>query len=48
MVGTPAEEPLRVASRVIVLNFGAKIAEGIRRCHKDEAVTTAYLGSESH
>ncbi|MFH1078764.1 MAG: ATP-binding cassette domain-containing protein [Pseudomonadota bacterium] len=49
MVEHRLRELFRVASRVIVLNFGAKIAEGHSDdVMKDEAVTTAYLGSESH
>lgn len=49
MVEHRLRELFRVASRVIVLNFGAKIAEGHPDdVMKDEAVTSAYLGSESH
>lgn len=48
MVEHRLRELFRVVSRVIVLNFGEKIAEGSpQEVMKNEAVTSAYLGSES-
>lgn len=39
----------RLCSRVVVLNFGRKIAEcGSRELHADARVREAYLGSEEH
>jgi branched-chain amino acid transport system ATP-binding protein len=47
MVEHRLKELFRVAHRVVVLNFGAKIVEGSPRQVMDsEAVKTAYLGSE--
>ena len=48
MVEHRLKELFRVARRVIVLNFGQKIAEGSpEEVMKSEAVASAYLGSES-
>ncbi|HOD34312.1 MAG TPA: ATP-binding cassette domain-containing protein [Syntrophales bacterium] len=48
MVEHRLRELFRVVSRVIVLNFGAKIAEGLpEEVMKDASVMAAYLGSES-
>jgi len=39
----------RLCSRVVVLNFGCKIAEGrIDEIHADRRVREAYLGTEDH
>jgi branched-chain amino acid transport system ATP-binding protein len=39
---------MRLCSRVIVLDFGQKIAEGTPRAiQSNEAVITAYLGDQS-
>ena len=48
MVEHRLKELFRVADRVIVLNFGAKIAEGLpEEAMKTDKVKAAYLGSES-
>jgi len=40
-------ELFRVASRVMVLNFGQKLTEGVpEEVMRDERVREAYLGSE--
>jgi branched-chain amino acid transport system ATP-binding protein len=42
------KELFRIATRVIVLNFGTKIAEGAPKdVMEEEAVKKAYLGSEA-
>ena len=47
MVEHRLRELFRIAHRVIALNFGYKIADGpIRQVMEDEAVKSAYLGSE--
>lgn len=47
MVEHRLRELFRVASRVMVMNFGQKIAEGsANEVMESEAVKTAYLGSE--
>lgn len=47
MVEHRLKELFRVANRVIVLDFGRKIAEGVpREVMESEAVKVAYLGSE--
>jgi branched-chain amino acid transport system ATP-binding protein len=48
MVEHRLRELFKVADRVIVLNFGRKIAEGpAAEVMKDETVKDAYLGSET-
>jgi branched-chain amino acid transport system ATP-binding protein len=48
MVEHRLRELFRVASRIVVLNFGQKIAEGPpREVMENEAVKGAYLGSEN-
>jgi branched-chain amino acid transport system ATP-binding protein len=48
MVEHRLRELFRIADRVIVMNFGRKIAEGSpREVMESEAVKAAYLGSES-
>jgi branched-chain amino acid transport system ATP-binding protein len=47
MVEHRLKELFRIAHRVIVLNFGAKIADGVpRELMENEAVKAAYLGNE--
>jgi branched-chain amino acid transport system ATP-binding protein len=47
MVEHRLRELFRIAHRVIVLNFGSKIADGVpRELMEDEAVKAAYLGNE--
>ena len=47
MVEHRLKELFRIAHRVIVLNFGSKIADGpTRQVMENEAVKAAYLGSE--
>lgn len=48
MVEHRLKELFRITSRVIVLNFGSKIAEGPpREVMENDAVRAAYLGSEA-
>ncbi len=48
MVEHRLKELFRITNRVIVLNFGCKVAEGPpREVMENEAVKTAYLGSET-
>jgi branched-chain amino acid transport system ATP-binding protein len=47
MIEHRLRELFRVATRVMVLNFGAKLTEGIpEEVMQDEKVKEAYLGSE--
>jgi branched-chain amino acid transport system ATP-binding protein len=47
MIEHRLRELFRIADRVIVMNYGRKIAEGDpKRVMEDEAVKSAYLGSE--
>ncbi len=47
MIEHRLRELFRVANRVMVLNFGQKIAEGVPEVvMEDENVKQAYLGSE--
>jgi branched-chain amino acid transport system ATP-binding protein len=48
MIEHRLKELFRIADRVMVLNYGSKIAEGPpRTIMDDEAVKTAYLGSQA-
>ena len=48
MIEHRLKELFRLAHRIIVLNFGRKIAEGPpREVMESEAVKEAYLGSET-
>jgi branched-chain amino acid transport system ATP-binding protein len=47
MIEHRLKELFRIANRVIVLNFGNKIADGLpKEVMESEAVKAAYLGSE--
>ncbi len=48
MIEHRLKELFRIADRVIVMNFGQKIADGpAEKVMEDEAVKSAYLGSET-
>jgi len=47
MIEHRLKELFRIADRIVVLNFGLKIAEGRRRRQASEDVKKAYLGVES-
>ncbi len=47
MIEHRLRELFRVANRILVINFGEKIAEGVpREVIKDKKVRKAYLGEE--